>query len=111
MDQAILEDFLVFFAGITAMGCLTGIIITMLRRRGKQALPSPEVLGALRDVSDQLQRLDGAMDAVAVEIERISEAQRFTTRLLAERAGPPALTDQGQRRRDHAALSRSATRS
>jgi hypothetical protein len=96
VDQAILEDFLAFIAGITAMGCVTGIIITMLKRRGKQALPSPEMAGMLRDVSDRLERLDGSVDTIAVEIERISEAQRFTTRLLAERAGAPSAVDKAK---------------
>jgi hypothetical protein len=96
VEQAILEDILAFVAGITAMGCLTGIIITLIKRRGKQQLPSPEVTGLLHDLSDRLERLDGAVDPIAVEIERISEAQRFTTRLLAERAGSPALADKGK---------------
>lgn len=34
----------------------------------------------------RLARLEQAVDAIAVEIERISEGQRFTTRLLADRA-------------------------
>lgn len=34
----------------------------------------------------RLKRLEEGMDAIAVEIERISEAQRFTTKLLAARA-------------------------
>ena len=31
-------------------------------------------------------RLEDAVDAIAVEVERIAEAQRFSARLLAERA-------------------------
>jgi hypothetical protein len=34
--------------------------------------------------SERLQRLEQGMDAVAVEIERISEGQRFVTKLLSE---------------------------
>jgi hypothetical protein len=30
-----------------------------------------------------------ALDSLAVEVERISEAQRFTARILAERHEPP----------------------
>lgn len=37
----------------------------------------------------RLERIEHAMDAIAIEVERISEAQRFTTKLLAERAGQP----------------------
>lgn len=35
----------------------------------------------------RLRRLEEGMDAIAVEIERISEAQRFTTKLLTSRIG------------------------
>jgi hypothetical protein len=34
----------------------------------------------------RLERLEEAVDAIAVEIERISEGQRFTTRLLSEQS-------------------------
>ncbi|MEP6620216.1 MAG: hypothetical protein ABJE47_12915 [bacterium] len=34
---------------------------------------------------DQLQRMEQAIDAMAIEIERISEGQRFTTKLLSGR--------------------------
>lgn len=37
-----------------------------------------------RENADRLSRLEGAVDAIAVEVERISEGQRFVTRLLAE---------------------------
>jgi len=40
---------------------------------------SPEVLA-------RLERMEQAIDSIAVEVERISEGQRFTTKLLAERA-------------------------
>jgi hypothetical protein len=32
-----------------------------------------------------MQRLEHAIEAVAIEVERISEGQRYTTKLLAER--------------------------
>ena len=34
---------------------------------------------------DRLARIEQAVDAIAVEVERISEGQRFTTKLLSER--------------------------
>jgi hypothetical protein len=36
------------------------------------------------EVSAQLNQLNQAVDAIALEVERISEGQRFTTRLLSE---------------------------
>jgi len=41
------------------------------------------------DVSARLERMEQAIDSIAVEVERISEGQRFTTKLLAERTAPP----------------------
>ena len=42
------------------------------------------------DVSARLERIEQAVDAIAIEMERVSEGQRFTTKLLADRAGPLA---------------------
>lgn len=37
-----------------------------------------------RENSDRLARLESAVDSIAIEVERISEGQRFVTKLLAE---------------------------
>jgi len=37
-----------------------------------------------RDTTARLERMEQAMDAIAIEIERVSEGQRFVTRLMAE---------------------------
>jgi hypothetical protein len=42
------------------------------------------------EVTSQLAQLNQAVEAVAVEVERISEGQRFTTRLLSEQHKLPA---------------------
>jgi hypothetical protein len=39
------------------------------------------------DVSARLERMEQAIDSIAVEVERISEGQRFTTKLLSDRTG------------------------
>lgn len=56
----------------------------------RHADPRPE----LRD--DRLARLEQAVESIAIEVERISEGQRFTTRLLAERAQADQLRDGSQ---------------
>lgn len=46
------------------------------------------------DVTARLERMEQAIDSIAVEVERISEGQRFTTKLLSERsAGAPPAVD------------------
>ncbi len=45
---------------------------------------APAIAG---DSSQRLERIEQAMDAIAIEVERVSEGQRFVTRLLSERGG------------------------
>jgi len=40
---------------------------------------------------ERLARIEMAVEAIALEVERISEGQRFVTKLLSERAGTPML--------------------
>ncbi len=46
------------------------------------------------DASRRLERLEQGMDAIAIEIERVSEGQRFVTRLLSESHGAPVPVSQ-----------------
>jgi hypothetical protein len=49
-------------------------------RSGPKAQPAYDL-----ESSPRLQRLEDAVESIAIEIERIGEAQRFATKLLAER--------------------------
>ena len=51
----------------------------MWKRARQPARPA-----ALPDESRRLERLEQGVDAIAIEVERISEGQRFVTRLLSE---------------------------
>jgi hypothetical protein len=39
------------------------------------------------EVADRLERMEQTLEAVAIEVERITEGQRFTTKLLSEGRG------------------------
>lgn len=57
---------------------------------------APQDVAAQARIEERLNQLTTAVDAIAVEVERISEGQRFTTKLLAENAataGVPAVSD------------------
>ncbi|MGH7694023.1 MAG: hypothetical protein ACRENH_03535 [Gemmatimonadaceae bacterium] len=46
--------------------------------------------GSSRDeVAQRLERLEQGMDAIATEIEKLGETNRFVTKLLANRTDPP----------------------
>jgi len=66
------------------------VLLLFLRRRwkGKGKGKQPQ-LGT--DASQRLERLENGMDAIAIEIERVSEGQRFVTKLLSESHGAQAM--------------------
>jgi hypothetical protein len=53
-----------------------------LSRPSRAAIPQAD----LNKISEGLGQLQQAVDAIAIEVERLSEGQRFTTRLLSEHA-------------------------
>lgn len=57
----------------------------LLWKRGNR----PVVTNAQRDADLRMERVEQAVDTIAVEIERISEGQRFVTQLLARPAAQP----------------------
>jgi hypothetical protein len=70
--------------GTAAVLILRPLMRAFANRFERRGAP-PAALGP--EVSAQMQRLEQAIEAVAIEVERISEGQRFTTKLLAERVG------------------------
>ena len=52
--------------------------------------PAPQIP---KDVSDRLERMEQGIEAVAVEVERIGEGQRFVTQLMSDRAQRAALPE------------------
>lgn len=75
----------------TVIVIVIGLPLVKAHIRAKErhpALGAPE-----RERDARLARMENAIEAVALEVERIAEGQRFVTRLLAERhapATPPA---------------------
>jgi hypothetical protein len=84
-----------FAQGAAAIGVPLFLVMSAFyffsRRRWKrQARKAPSALpSALPSAdSERLQRLEHGLEAVAIEVERISEGQRFVTKLLSESHSP-----------------------
>jgi FtsZ-binding cell division protein ZapB len=60
----------------------------LLRRANRP--PPPQIP---KDVSDRLERMEQGIEAVALEVERIGEGQRFVTQLMSDRAQRAALPE------------------
>jgi hypothetical protein len=80
MDPDVITFAAVCTTIVATVGCLVGIGVTarILLMRAKRLATRPPA------DNDRLLHLEQAVDAIAIEIERISEAQRFQTKLLAE---------------------------
>lgn len=67
------------------------VVFFFMRRRWKRGGTGSALPGQLGGESAQrLERLENGMEAIAIEIERVSEGQRFVTRLLSESQPPLA---------------------
>jgi hypothetical protein len=60
---------------------VTSIVRAVIRRRERAPVDDTVVAR----LEDRLSRIEQGIDAMSVEVERISEGQRFTTKLLSER--------------------------
>ena len=69
------------FISITTMVVATPLVRAFARRLDRGGASPKELSG----IEDRLQRIEQAVDAMSIEVERISEGQRFTTKLLADR--------------------------
>lgn len=84
-----------FIVGIlsvsTALVFIIRAIASSVLRHQENELKYRSGSGLLVGAEDaRLQRIEHALEAIAVEVERIAENQRFTTKLLSERTGSRA---------------------
>jgi hypothetical protein len=68
---------------------IPGLVIIVLgvpvvRLITKWLEPKPVPPRELSAINERLERIEAAVDSIAVEVERISEAQRFSARLQSE---------------------------
>ena len=81
MDDNIASIIKVGVIGITiAVSMIAMTIARIVSARRKKELPDS---GVAR-LEARLERMELAIDAMATEVERVAEGQRFTSRLLAE---------------------------
>ena len=67
---------------ITVCIAVLAVLRRFLDRKGQQPVP-----GAAGGIEERLERIQMTVEATAIEVERIAEANRFMSRLLAERPG------------------------
>jgi hypothetical protein len=87
MGDRILQDLMVFVGVMTFMGITGKLLHTVITGfLSRKSMPAANV----KAIEDRLARIEQIVEASALEIERIGEGQRFTTKVLTERTGAPA---------------------
>lgn len=82
MDDNIARMAIVAIIGGTIAISMIAIAVAMIASsRRRKDLPESSVAR----LDQRLERMELAIDAMATEVERVAEGQRFTTRLLADR--------------------------
>jgi hypothetical protein len=74
----------VIIVSVAALAAITQWFVRGMKLPSRREVPNP-----LYD--QRLDQLQQSVDAIAVEVERIAEAQRFSAKLLAERAETASL--------------------
>ena len=67
--------------GTIAISMIAMAVAKMVSSRRRKDLPEATV----DRLEQRLERMEQAIDAMATEVERVSEGQRFTSRILADR--------------------------
>ena len=92
------NTFIIAAGAVNGAVLLTGIRMWLGYRERRAAREAAQSVVTDRDrLTAELQDLRGALDAVAVEVERLGEGQRYLTRVLAERSAAPAIPPAGGR--------------
>lgn len=74
-------------AGAVPLLLLFGIVAGYRRFRRRRAPKAPGTpANLLTESAQRLERVENAVEAIALEVERVGEGQRFVTRLLSEQA-------------------------
>jgi hypothetical protein len=85
MDPDAVTAIFIVFTLAVLMPLSIGIARRLWRRGSKSDAPAHDPM-----IAPRLDRLEQALDAIAIEIERVSEGQRFVTKILAERPNTAA---------------------
>jgi hypothetical protein len=78
-----------FFAMVVSI--VLGVPLVRARIKERERHGAPVLQDA--QAAERLARIEAAVESIAIEVERISEAQRFTTKLLSERSSAGSTTE------------------
>jgi hypothetical protein len=72
--------------GAFATAIIFGLGVPLVRAYSRKMDAQSKFPQVPLEVAQRLERMEQALEAVAIEVERISEGQRFTTKLLSDKS-------------------------
>ena len=69
-------------------GTSSAILMPIMRAWGRRLEGRATPSLPLQNIEERLDRIERAVESIALEVERVSEGQRFVTKLMAEKATP-----------------------
>jgi hypothetical protein len=84
MSEILSLQLTVIVCGTIAFVTTVGFVRRYLELRQERRASAPT-----DELATRLERIEHTVEATAIEVERISEANRFLSKLLADRAGMP----------------------
>lgn len=95
MEEMVVIISVALFAMIFLIAVGVPMARAWARRLDRQSVAPPQIPA---EFGTRLERIEQAVEAVSIEVERISEGQRFTTKLLAELRGLPRAAERLEER-------------
>jgi uncharacterized protein YgbK (DUF1537 family) len=85
------DDAVIVLPALLIIFVVFPLVLAYTRRIWKRTSSTPAIPRELSDLPKRIERMEQAIDAVAIEVERVSEGQRFVTRLMTENQLGPAV--------------------
>lgn len=84
MTESMLVDVLTFLFGVGCLYAFTRIMMAFFGR--KRPMPSPTGTAALEE---RLARIEQIVESTSIEVERVTESQRFLVNVFSQRSAEP----------------------
>lgn len=85
MTESMLTDLLTFLFGVGCLVAFTRVVTAFLGRKRPTA-PAPDTTA----LEARLSRIEQIVESTAIEVERVTESQRFMVNVFSQRPADPA---------------------
>ena len=85
-----MNEIMAFQATLIVCGTVSFVATLRFVRRYLELRHERQLRAPTDDLSERLARIESTVEATALEVERVAEANRFVAKVLSERVAPPA---------------------